>query len=337
MHRYKHEGSIKAGAIALALALLSSCFLLPEEEEVLAPPIVEPPKVRYRTVETTRETIERKAYLLGYLEPAVSEILFTEKTGRLASIFVEEGDKVGKGDVLAETALGSLPIQLEQRKIALQKKELIGELKKLQGADRYELRLAGLDVTLAKLQLDDIKGRIAGAQLVAPFSGIVKDIYVDEGSVVEAYRDIIRIVDPGRVILRAKAGKDSEHFLLGMTVQVRIKNKMYDCKIVEVPDVDAKSTFTAKDDYFTMEVYRLPPNTYDPSTPTPGMIAMVLERSENALVLPKSAVHQFSGRSYVKTLAGGLVEEKYIDVGIQTSTEMEILSGVEEGQIIVLD
>ena len=39
---------------------MSGCYLFPEEEKVLAPPLVEPPKITYNVMKVKRGTIEEK-------------------------------------------------------------------------------------------------------------------------------------------------------------------------------------------------------------------------------------------------------------------------------------
>ena len=51
--------------IILLVIGLSGCYLFPKEEEVLAPPLIEPPEITYETLEATRGTIEKKITASG--------------------------------------------------------------------------------------------------------------------------------------------------------------------------------------------------------------------------------------------------------------------------------
>ena len=53
-------------ALMLLPVIFSSCFLLPREEELLAPPVMEAPEISYRTVAVKRATIEDNVRVTGY-------------------------------------------------------------------------------------------------------------------------------------------------------------------------------------------------------------------------------------------------------------------------------
>lgn len=71
----------------------------------------------------------------------------------------------------------------------------------------------------------------------------------------------------------------------------------------------------------------------------PGMYAhveLVVAQQEDALVLPKSAIHQTEGKSVCLTVTDeGLVEQKIVEVGIRTQTEVEIRSGLSGTEQVI--
>ena len=56
-----------------------------------------------------------------------------------------------------------------------------------------------------------------------------------------------------------------------------------------------------------------------------------------AIVLAKNLIHRYAGRTYVNILKDGLKEEKYVIIGIETSNEVEIVSGLDEGEQVIRD
>ena len=66
-----------------------------------------------------------------------------------------------------------------------------------------------------------------------------------------------------------------------------------------------------------------------------GIVQVTLEMSENAVVLPKRVIHSYSGRTYVNILVDGLKEERDVQTGIQTSTDIEIVKGIDEGDQVI--
>ena len=54
------------------------------------------------------------------------------------------------------------------------------------------------------------------------------------------------------------------------------------------------------------------------------------------LILPKRAVQRFPNRTYVNVLASGVPNERDVEVGLETATEVEIVSGLEEAEEVIL-
>ena len=95
--------------IILLVIGLSGCYLFPKEEEVLAPPLIEPPEITYETLGATRGTIEKKITASGtFVSIEQGNMFFKNRGGRLKKVYVKVGDIVEKGDLLAELDSGDL-------------------------------------------------------------------------------------------------------------------------------------------------------------------------------------------------------------------------------------
>ena len=60
-----------------------------------------------------------------------------------------------------------------------------------------------------------------------------------------------------------------------------------------------------------------------------------LDYRPDALVVPLSALREFKGRTYVRVLTG--VQRREVDgkVGVRTNTRVEIIEGLQAGQIVI--
>ncbi len=67
-----------------------------------------------------------------------------------------------------------------------------------------------------------------------------------------------------------------------------------------------------------------------------GDVEFVLDQRENALVIPGNYIKQKDGISVVYIIEDGNKIEKEVNVGLTTLTEVEIIKGLEEGQVIAL-
>ena len=158
-----------------------------------------------------RPEFERTRWLTGVVRSRRASRLGFERGGRVRSIQVEEGDKVKKGARLAlldtrelVAARRRLQAALTQARAqsglsALTAKRL-GELAEKSftptqradearfGSEAAAARVEELEASIAEIDLD-----IRKSALVAPFSGVVTDRLVDEGTVVGAGTPVLRL------------------------------------------------------------------------------------------------------------------------------------------------
>ena len=145
---------------ALILSLVSSilfsltgCFLLPEDEEVLASPVIlkDSAIARVDTEKVRRGNIVKKMLFWGYFMSPDQEEMSFAYSGRLKAVNVTQGDTVKAGDVLAELESDDLHDQLSQLEINLKKARLNYERLKAEydingGGDKFKLEDARLNV-----------------------------------------------------------------------------------------------------------------------------------------------------------------------------------------------
>ena len=65
-------------------------------------------------------------------------------------------------------------------------------------------------------------------------------------------------------------------------------------------------------------------------------ITYIQDQRLGVLVLPRSLINLMSGRKYVNVLLDGVRVEKDVAIGLMTDTEAEILTGLDEGDLVIL-
>lgn len=63
---------------------------------------------------------------------------------------------------------------------------------------------------------------------------------------------------------------------------------------------------------------------------------IIIEAKENVLWVPPSAVRTQAGQTVVRVLVNGQVQEKQVEVGLETSDRAEIKSGLAEGETVII-
>lgn len=331
--RTKQRICLIAASILIA-ASFSGCLLLPTEEQVLAPPLVEPPKITYETADVKRGTIEKKIKVSSTFASVSQENLYFKfKGGNLKSLNVKLGDKIKKGDLLAELDTDSLLSQIKQQEISVKIEELnYNNEKSKADVSAYVLEKESLVLQSVKLKLTDLRNEYNKSRLLSTITGDV--VYIDKvnsGDYVSANRTLITIADPTKLQLIYK-GDDSTNFPQGVFVDVKYKGKDYKGQVVASPyNLPTDANKDLKSSVF-IKVEGIPEDVNIGET---ADISLSLDKRENVIVIPRNMVSNYSGRSYVQVLENGLKYERDVELGLQTATDVEIVKGVKEGDKLI--
>jgi HlyD family secretion protein len=224
-------------------------------------------------------------------------------------------------------------------------------------AARQTLAEAALDLAKAKMP-DDIKtleatveskkASLAGAKarrdyatIVAPISGVVASVSTQEGETVAAGLNaptFLTIIDLGRLqvdtfVDEVDIGKVKVGQKATFTVD-SFPSREFNGKVVAIyPKAVIQENVVNYD--VVVEIT----DSYD-GLLRPEMTASVtiqLDARENVLAVPVKAVKRERGKSVVYVLANGQPQPREVKVGWKDSQWVEIVSGLEEGQTVLLD
>lgn len=148
--------------ISLAILVLSGC-LAPVGGVPTPTPWPTPPLSEQATYVVSRGTIVDRFQLLGDVAPLVWEPLSFQTGGQLAALYVQEGDMVATGDLLAEFAMPDLLTQLDQARLSLSQAEDRRTL--YANNQRFDLERAQLGVREAELLLQQVRDRGDGIEI----------------------------------------------------------------------------------------------------------------------------------------------------------------------------
>ena len=139
----------------------------------------------------------------GKLLPSEQSRLAFEIPGKIKSLNVDVGDKVKKGQVLAELDDREAVAQLNQSRakydLALQVLNRFKDLRTKGHISIQDLDRANSEELVAKSQYEFYKVKFEQTKLLAPFDGIVQDRYLDTGSVINGGIPILEILDSKNV------------------------------------------------------------------------------------------------------------------------------------------
>jgi RND family efflux transporter MFP subunit len=273
-------------------------------------------------------------------------ILSAELAGTLNKVFVKKGDWVNQGDLLAEIDAGGLENQLEQlrssaalakttfeRQSRLWEQKIGSEIQYLQAKTQFEAQ---------QNAFEQMKKMLAKSQVTAPFSGIIDQVLADPGSLVapgmggQLFRlinlsNMYVVVDvPERYIGSIQKGNSA-------FVHIDALNKTVATKVRETGNYIAPSNRS-------FEVELAVPNKDNRIKPNiNARVALNNYSNEQAIMIPQSVISEnATGQQYVYVLSGfsngvGTAERRIITTGEASDQKIEILSGLEVGESIIVE
>lgn len=322
----------KVSVLALALSgviiagSLSGCYFFPEEEKLLEPPVLKVEDVTYSTYKAVKKTIINKAAASGYIVSNVQQdCMFTQYDDAVKTVFVKSGDVVKKGDLIAEYDVWNLEFDLRRQELVVQQAE---NTYNATGSENDRLQLEIEKNTLAQYQ-----SKLDGARIYAPCDGTVSyAARLKPGETVKAYTVIATIIDPGSLYIKATVNDDRK-FTKGQEVVITVEEEDFAGTVVKTP-VEAKEEGDDDTTSIYVEFKGTPPSFT--KVGKVADVAFIKEKADDAIVIPKHLVKSLNGKNFVQIFKDGVKTEVEVEVGITNATEAQILSGVSEGDEIVV-
>ncbi len=260
----------------------------------------------------------------------------SEIAGKVERILFEEGSRVGAGQLLveidateleAERQRAAFRVELAERREARQR-ELLEE--GVISQDGYDLALNQLNVLRSELQV--IEAQLVKTEIRAPFAGVIGLREVSPGSYLSPQTRIATLQDVDRVKLDFSVPeKYAARLVPGREVSFSVKGseREFSGTIYAIePSVDA--------DTRSLLLRARCPNP--DRALVPGAFAdvrLVVERIADAITVPAIAVVPELGGKKVFVIAGGRAEVRPVVTGIRTEDRVQVVSGLEPGELVI--
>jgi RND family efflux transporter MFP subunit len=171
------------------------------------------------TLEAKSQVFNHFVELQGNVTTDNLVVITAEYAGLLTNVYVKEGARVKKGQLLAKIDDGGLSQQLTQMQIQadlakttferqkrLWEQNIGSEIQFLQAKSNYEAQAEAVN---------QMKQQIAKATVTAPFSGTIDEIIADEGSNVAPGAQLIRLINLSEMYIEADV---PERFIADVTI-----------------------------------------------------------------------------------------------------------------------
>ncbi len=208
-------------------------------------------------------------------------------------------------------------------------------------AGQAALEAAQSQLAVAKAKLSHDQSLFDYSRITAPFSGVITDRYANLGTLVQAGTNsstqampIVRLSEDDLFRLVIPVPESYVRYIrLGDHVDVRVPSLNH-----TFPGKVARFSVDVREDTRTMHTEVDVPNPQ--RVLVPGLYAeaeLNLEQEPNVPTVPLQALGRAGEKTTVFVVDGkGVLEDRTVKLGLQTANDAEILSGLQEGEQVVV-
>jgi RND family efflux transporter MFP subunit len=306
-------------------------------------------------------TVEAK--LTGRVIPLASHTVYFEIVGQVQEVYANVNDVVKEGQLLGELAEAQeLRAKSDETRRIIRRAQIDLEIAQLtleqfksQGRAANEIKIQELQVELAQMTLDEtlqslgidpdspvldeLDAQVAQARAFAPADGTIISA-VSVGRNVNPTTPAFVLGDPDQLEVVAD--------LSASTGAEEVKEMFEGMSVTVIPDANPEVELTG--------TIRQLPSPYGTGASDENEIHIVLDKApsagtyqsgdkvtvivqlaskENVLWLPPDAIRSAGGRTFVIINSDSGPQRIDVEIGLQTRDRVEIVSGLEEGQVVV--
>ncbi len=316
-----------------------------------------------QTVTVTKCDVEQTVEAPGKLVNTSETQILMPVDGSISQVLVQAGENVSAGQVLArldDTSRAEAEIALKDAQAAYKKAynyrlslngeqwierviinyvrgQQVPEIKWYKGhVDEKTIAKADDDLALKKAELDEAQATLDQMELKAPFDGIVTEVDAVADIPKQAGDALFKIIDPKALEVKANVTQEDYPLLeLGQGAVV-----YFDAR----PDVTAQGNV----DRIVPKLVAGDSPTYDifialdevPDGLAEGMTVdtnVTIASRPGVLCLPRSVVHvSANNKANLEVWNGAATEKRQVTIGLRGDANIEILSGLQEGDQVVV-
>lgn len=295
--------------------------------------------ITVRTAKVEKKSVDLDFSANGTFQPNKELNFLSENPGRVTAIYVKEGDRVRKGQVLAKVDAEIINTDRETAQASYQ--NAVKDLGRYQssfstgGVTQQQLDQAKLAANTAKLRLQASQRRVSDANIKSPIDGIVNKKYIEVGAFVTGQgTQLFQLVDVSKLKLDVNVN-ESQVALLKMNDKVDIKSSVF-----PNDDFFGKISFIAAlaDNSLNFPIEIQVDNNHK-NTLKAGMYGTAIfkfPKQDPTISIPRGAfVGSVSSNQVYVVASGNKAELRKVVAGRILGDQVEILDGLKEGETVI--
>ena len=273
-------------------------------------------------------------------------LILPEFQGTLEKIYVDEGQSVSKGKLLAEINDSGLKDQLDQliiqRDFAKENYERIQRLWENNIGSEIQFLKSKSDFESIQKGVDQMRDMLSKTKIYAPFTGVIDEIIANQGSnLIPGVTNILRLVNLDDVYAEAFV---SEKYISSISngtealVKIPLLNKEIQSKITQTGNFIDPNNRTFRIEIPVDNSDRRIKQNLD------AKILINTYKKDNAVVVPLRIIREDAeGKNYIYVMDEDKKDGVYITrkavikIGNKSNTDAEVIEGLNFGEIIVLE
>jgi len=284
--------------------------------------------------------------LIGEADPYSSVTLYAKASGYLDKIFVDKGEKVHKGQLMATLITPEIDQQYKASLADLENKKKILERDKVLLPKQYisaqDEEQAATDVATAAANVQSLQEQMQYKKIVAPFDGTVTARFIDPGALVQnatnsqtSAQPVVTIADLDKIRIYVYAEqKDASFMKTGYPVSISMAEKpgfKIDAAISRVAgELDPKTR---------MELVEIDiPNKNNEIIPGSYVNVRIKHPAKTQIQIPSDAI-VMKGNQYLAPVLkqDSTIHYQPVVLGKNDGINVAILNGLQLGDWIVLN
>lgn len=346
----------------LAIILVFSACA-PATDTSLEPTATPFPTPVRKTFTVQRGDITVEAKLAGYVAAQARDTVYFAMNGTVSDVYVKPGDKVTAGQLLGQlrelkelqAVATNTRTEIRRAEIALEIEQLLLEKYKKENEPAYDIKIQELEVEIARLALNDVLAKFG----IDPTSG-----KLDELDAAVAQAKAFALAD-GTVLSTVTVGRSINTttiaFVIGDSDQLEIIAELDASKGDEqvremFEGMEVTVALNANPDQPLTGKIRQLPSPFGTGNSIDRTVHIILDKKPSeagykigdklstrivlasktgVLWLPPDAVRQTGGRTFVIINGPSGPKRLDIEIGLRTRDMIEIVSGLDEGQVVI--
>lgn len=347
-------------SLLLCVTLLIACGKKPEETQET---IVEKDYIPVEVLEANTGEIYNLITLTGKVHGNKEVMIIPAVPGKVSKVLVNVGDKVKEDQELLTIDKRDIEQQIKTAKkqvdsaysnyiktkdsvqLAKTTYERTLELYNQNGVSKAQLEQAKLQASdslveatksqydVAVLGLEKVKDMLNDSTIKSPIDGVITGVNVESGEMMSAASSAITVVDMDSVYVEMNITETIiNELFVGQSVDVKINaiDQVLMGKIDRIsPVADSRTNLYPVRVYLDNDDFKI----------KPGMFAKIdfkIDYKESVLRIPSESVVAKGTSMYVYVANGDVAVEKQIEVGIDSGDYVEVLSGINAGDKLIV-